>query len=187
MSDPAYSEAPVQYQPDAGGSWKLVLGVTFMLSTLLGVVFYVQYSSTLRYVRDTLEVPVEPLPWDVAELTPTECVDFAMDWTATCTGIKSMCDMYVDRVISLCMRSTDRQLYCSLVIDETSNTRFGHEDCRLRGVQRNVDSEACGGAYRAIGSYCEVLVSNAELNAESETAPAPATAPAAPSAEPTAP
>lgn len=164
MTDPVAPDA-VQYEP-SGISWKLILGITFLLSTLLGVVFYVQYSSTLLFVDQTLENPEAPLPWEVGEVTPTECVDFAMDWTSECTGIKSMCDMYVDRVISLCMRAQSRLTYCELVVDETSTTKFGHEDCRLRGVQRNINSEACSGAYRAISSYCEVLVENAEAGAD---------------------
>lgn len=177
MSGPVAEPAPpndprdVQYQPDGGGAWKVVLGVTFALSTLLGVLFFAQYSQTLSYVRTTLEDPASPPRWETEVLSPTECVDETMNWTAGCSGIKAMCDMYVDRIIALCLASAPREDYCARVIDETHSTRFGHEDCRLRGVQRNVNSEACAGAYRAIGSYCETMAAVAEQNAEPNATP----------------
>lgn len=146
---------PVQYEKSGAGTIVAILGTTFALSVLLGCLFYWQYSSVLSYVRVTLEEPETPHAWDERTLAPDECVAEAMDWVAGCSGIKTMCDMYVDQLIALCMGSADRDGYCAAI--DASTTRFGHQDCSVRGVQRNVDAEACSRAYRAIASFCESL------------------------------
>ena len=145
----------VQYEKSGAGTIVAILGTTFGLSVLLGGLFYWQYSSVLSYVRVTLEEPETPLAWDERDLAPDECVAAAMDWVAGCSGIKTMCDMYVDQLIALCMAASDRSAYCGAI--DASTTRFGHQDCSVRGVRRNVDAEACSRAYRAIASYCESL------------------------------
>lgn len=145
----------VQYETSGAGAAWIVLGGVMLLATLLGVLFYVQYSRTMVYVKATLDEPTEPLPWDERPLSAGECVDEAMAWASECRGVKAMCDMYVDHAIALCMRSQDRTAYCETVIVEAETARFGSAECRMRGVQRNVDAEACANAYKAILSYCE--------------------------------
>lgn len=146
----------VRYESAGARSAWVVLGATFALATLLGVLFFARYSQTMVYVKQTLEEPTEPPAWEAAALAPAECVDAALDWASGCSGIKSMCDMYVDHAIALCMQSRDREEYCASVSDEVE-TRFGSAECHMRGVRRNVDAEACANAYKAILSYCESL------------------------------
>ncbi len=131
-----------------------ILGGGAAVSLVLAMVFFSGYSSVLSYVKTTLEEPESPPAWDARALSPEECVDAALTWAEECQGIKSMCDMYVDHVMALCLGSQDRSTYCAAVEDTTATTRFGHGECGLRGTRRNVDAEACANAYRAIASYC---------------------------------
>jgi hypothetical protein len=143
----------VQYEKDGAGMIVAILATTFVLSAVMGALFYWQYSKVLLYVHTTLEEPEEPLAWEVRAHSPDECVGAALDWVAECEGIKSMCDMYVDRLIAMCMGSDERTGYCAVI--DGSTTRFGHQECSVRGVRRNVDAESCSGAYRAIDAFCD--------------------------------
>lgn len=143
-----------------------VLGVTFGLSTLLAVFFFAQYSAVLSYVRETVDEREEPFPWDNLAFAPEECVDHALEWTAECLGIKSMCDMYVDQVMAACMESGDREAYCEALGERTMTTEFGAEECFARGTRRNVDAEPCANAYRFIDSYCTTILSEDAAAAE---------------------
>lgn len=153
MTEPQHESAR-EKAGGSGGAW-MVLAVVFGLSTLLGVFFFWQYSRTMAYVKYTIDEPEGPLPYEVAAYSPEDCVDYSMDWAAECTGVKTLCDMYVDRVITLCLESQDRTAYCDQLGERTETAEFGVDLCRERGVQKNVDKEACGHAYRAIVGYCE--------------------------------
>lgn len=155
MNSPPSENPPVQYEKDGAGMIVAILGTTFALSVLMGCLFYWQYSKVLSYVRVTLEEPETPLAWETRAHSPDECVGAALDWVAECEGIKAMCDMYIDRLIAMCMASDDRLEYCGAI--DASTTRFGHQECSVRGVRRNIDAEACSGAYRAIDSFCDSL------------------------------
>ena len=89
-----------------------------------------------------------------------------------------MCDGYIDRVIAECMASQPREAYCARVGDRTGTTRFGYQDCAVRGVRRHVDAEGCAAAYRAVASYCESLGVPGQATSEgpptSEQTPGPA-------------
>lgn len=150
MTDPT----PVQYEQDGASAIRLILGATFAFSTLLGVLFYFQYSSVLSYVNETLDEP-ETQEWDERWFSPDECVGASMDWVAGCGGVKTMCDMYVDQLIAMCLGSQDRTEYCGAI--DASTTRFGHQECSVRGVRRNVDAESCSRSYRAIDSFCDSI------------------------------
>lgn len=138
----------------SAGLW--VVGAAIVLSIAMGTGFYFQYSRTLLYVKATLESEDAVQAWETRALSPHECVDEAMAWASECRGVKSMCDMYVDRVIALCMGARDRRAYCDSIAEE-SPAKFGAEDCRLRGVQRHRDAEACAKSYGAIVSWCADL------------------------------
>jgi hypothetical protein len=146
---------PVQYEKDGAGMIGAILLTTFTLSVLMGALFYRQYSKVLSYVRITLDEPDGALVWDERPHSPDECIGAALDWVAGCDGIKSMCDMYVDRLIAMCMGSRVRTDYCDAI--DASTTQFGHQECSVRSVRRNVDAEACSRAYRAIDSFCDSL------------------------------
>jgi len=141
----------------------IVLGAIFALSTLLAFYMFSQYSRTLSYVRQTIGepdldvAPTAPLPWAEAELTPEECVDATLLWAERCTGIKTMCDMYVERYIGLCLEAGNRDDFCASIRTFTGTSEFGVPECRARGVQRNVNKEACAMAYKTIDGYCEVV------------------------------
>jgi hypothetical protein len=164
MTSPA--PAPVPTPPSDTEGWRgagVVLGVIFTLSTLLALYMFSQYSRTMAYVRVTLGdpdrgvMPTETQPWDLAALSPEECVDATLTWTQNCRGIKTMCDMYVERVMGLCMDTQNREAFCMAIVDDTGTTEFGVAECRARGVQRNVNKEACANSYRTIDAYCEIV------------------------------
>lgn len=157
MSSPATSEAVV-YEPSGSRSAWVVIGLTFALSTVLGVLFFARYSQTMLYVKRTLTEPAEAPIWEAEPMAPGDCVEQALSWAGGCNGIKSMCDMYVSEVIARCMASRDREEYCRSIADESMVARFGSAECRMRGVQRNVDAEACANSYKAVQSYCESLL-----------------------------
>lgn len=157
---PEPTDIPVPAERSAHGAWA-VLGVTFLCSTALGVYLFAQYSSVLSYVNDTLEADVEHA-WDERPFAPEECIDAALAWTAECSGIKSMCDMYVDQVMVLCMESQPRRAYCEALGDRTMTTEFGARECFARGTQRNVDAEACAAAYRFIDGFCTTILEDGE-------------------------
>lgn len=136
-------------------AWK-ILGVTFLLSVLLGVTFLYQYLTTMRFIREHLNEPATPHAWSVTPLSPDECVTEALDWARECRGIKSLCDMYSDRVMEYCMDSQPREAYCRSLGDITRTARFGFAECQARGVRRNIDAEICSKAYRFTATYCEL-------------------------------
>lgn len=145
----------------------VALSIT-VLSVVLGVYLFVQYSRVMSYVRSTIgycavgadgtENCVEPTRtpvWVSQALSPEECIDTALAWARECRGIKSMCDMYVEPVIRDCMASQDRAVYCDAIEPFAVTTYFGAAECRARGVRREVDKEACSNAYRAVASWCD--------------------------------
>jgi hypothetical protein len=153
----------------------IVLGLIFGVSTLLALYMFSRYSQTLSYVRSTIGdidngvMPQVEFPWASAELTPEECVDATLEWARQCTGIKSMCDMYVDRYMALCLESGDRNSFCHAIEGFTGTTEFGVPECRARGVLRNVDKEACAMAYRTVDGFCEVTRRRAARAAEAQS------------------
>ena len=148
------------------GGAGIVLAVIMTISVSLGFVLLRNYTMFTRYVRDTLEDPVDPRPWEVEYLTVEQCVDVTLEWAEGCRGVKAMCDEYVPRVMIECMHSQDREAYCENVGDLLAITAFGHEECQARGVQRNVDAEACSAAYRGIDDYCARFSDEPEETAE---------------------
>ncbi len=141
----------------------IVLGLIFGVSTLLALYLFARYSQTLSYVRATIGdvdngvAPEVEFPWAAVDLTPEECVDATLQWARDCTGIKSMCDMYVDRYMGLCLESAERTAFCHAIEGFTGTTEFGVPECRARGVLRNVDKEACAMAYRTVDGFCQVV------------------------------
>jgi hypothetical protein len=161
---PSSTSAPIPPANDSG--WRgagIVLGTIFGVSTLLATYMFWQYSKTLAYVRNTIGdpdrglEPVIPQAWHARPLSPEECVDATLHWTRECVGIKTMCDMYVERVIGLCMDTQDRNEFCHAIVDDSFTTEFGVPECRARGVRRNVNKEACANSYRTIDAYCEIV------------------------------
>jgi len=148
------------------GGLAMVLGI-LALSTAMAFVLLAKYSATLGYVKRTLDEPAEPNGWELRAYAPEECIDAAMTWTAECRGIKSMCDMYVERVVDECMGSRDRLAYCEHLGDTTGTTEFGVPECRARGVQRHINQEACANAYRSIDNFCKRTRAEAPASAES--------------------
>ena len=165
----AHGPSAVPAERSAQTAW-IVLALTFLCSTLLGVAFFAKYSAVLTYVRTTLEEPERPHAWDTRIFTPEECIDAAIAWTGECKGIKTMCDMYVDQVMVLCMESQPRVAYCEALGDRTMTTAFGAEECFARGTQRHVDAEACSAAYRFIDGFCDTILEELQAPAEEPSA-----------------
>lgn len=140
-------------RPGWGGAGWVVVAV-LLLSVVLALHFGRQYTSFMVHVRNTLEEPAEPLPWQVGPVTPEGCVDEAMAWAASCRGIKTLCDMYVSHVVELCMAAHDRVAYCEQLRSRHITTDFGAVECQARGVRRHLDDHACGNAYRQIDTHC---------------------------------
>lgn len=138
------------------GGAGVVIGVTLAVSFALALVLAFRYSAAMVYIKQTIEERPEPWPWEVEPHTPEQCVDAAMDWAAECHGVKSLCDIYVERVVLACIMSADRRTYCEVVGDDAETTEFGAAECRDRGVRRNIDREACANTYRTIAEYCRV-------------------------------
>lgn len=153
MSQNVATSAP----PSGRGAW-WVLGGLFAVSTLLGVVLLAQYSRTMAYVKRTIDEPQQPFVWESRQHTAEECIDATMAWAQDCRGVKSLCDMYVERYVGLCLESADRVEYCSAIGNAREDAHFGVEECRARGTQRHVNAEACANAYRTIASFCEVTL-----------------------------
>lgn len=148
---------PTGDAPRSGwGGAGIVIGVTLAVSFALAVVLAYRYSAAMVYIKHTLEERSEPWPWELTPYAPEQCVDASMQWAAECHGVKSLCDIYVERVVLACMMSSDRHTYCQVVGDAPETTEFGAAECRDRGVQRNVDREACANIYRTVGEYCRV-------------------------------
>jgi hypothetical protein len=164
MSQPAEAPAtPAPPDPTGRGAW-WVLAAVLGASTLLALFMFAQYSRTLVYVRATIGqpdlgvAPAQPLPWTVDRRdTPEECVDHTLTWARECRGIKTMCDMYVEQMMSLCLQARDRTAFCQRVGSRTATAEFGVPECRARGVRRHVDREACSTAYRTIDGHCNRL------------------------------
>jgi hypothetical protein len=149
---------------DWGGAQYVLLGV-IVLSFVLAVMLWYRYSQVMGFIKRTLDEPELPLPWEDEAYSPEDCVDWAMAWAASCTGIKSMCDMYVDRAMLLCLESRDRRSYCAILGERSETTEFGVPECRARGVQRDLNKEACAIAYRTIDGYCKVIRRRVERGA----------------------
>ena len=160
----------VPASPSGWGGAQYVLGGVLFVSFLLAVMLWYRYSQVMGYIKRTLEEPDQVFVWDEEAYSPEDCVDWAMGWASECTGIKSMCDMYVDRVMLACLESRDRLGYCEILGSRTETTEFGVPECRARGVQRDLNKEACSMAYRSIDSYCKVIRRQAERAAAAERA-----------------
>lgn len=145
---------PASPEGSARGAW-IVLGVVFTLSTLLGLFMFRQYSAVLTYVKATLDDPDAPPAWVDEPHSVEDCVDAALQWASECNGIKTLCDIYVERVVRECLDSRERDAYCIDIADVSETTEFGVTECRNRGVRRDVDKEACANAYRTIDTWCE--------------------------------
>jgi|GEM_PF-2392466 len=156
--------------PDANdpqGTWKtagIVLLLIFLMSVALGGLLFRNYAQFMNYAHKTLTHPETPPPW-IADgpLSPEGCVDAALDWARNCKGVKSLCDEYVTRVTQECMIEDDHVDYCFRIEDITASSHFGAQECAARGARRNVDSEACGNAYRAIDSHCQYVRDKARV------------------------
>lgn len=162
-------------RPGWGGA-EYVLGLTLLFSIALAVALWYRYSMVMGYIKRTLEEPEQSFPWEAAVYSPEDCVDWALAWAAECSGIKSMCDMYVDRAMLECLQASDRLFYCERLGQRTETTEFGVPECRTRGVQRDINKEACAMAYRTIDSYCKVTRREAEAARGPDEAPVPAPA-----------
>ena len=134
-----------------------IIAATLAVSVVLGVVLWWQYRTFLRYVHDHLNGPEAVLAWENAVLSPEDCVDETMAWSARCSGIKSLCDMYAGHVMERCLASQDRSAYCDQVAGQAALRSFGAQECRARGARRNVDSEACSAAYKTVEEHCRFL------------------------------
>lgn len=149
------SEQPERFMP-ASAWW--VLGLSFGLSVILGVVLWTQYRTFLLHVHETLRSPDIVHPWDETPHSPEDCVDATMAWAAECHGIKSLCDMYASYVMELCLNAGEHEAYCEEVQSQAVLRTFGAEECRLRGTRRNIDSESCAAAYTTIDDYCTFIL-----------------------------
>lgn len=149
----------------ARGAW-IVLGIVFTLSTLLGLYMFRQYSAVLTYVKDTLDNPDAPPAWVDEPHSVEDCVDAGLTWAASCDGIKTLCDIYVERVVRECLDSRERDAYCLDIAGISETTEFGVAECRNRGVRRDVDKEACANAYRTIDTWCEDVRYRLETDAD---------------------
>lgn len=164
--------APAPIRDDGNRSTWIVLAAITIGAIGLGFFLLYRYSEVLGYVKRTLEEPAAPHGWTLTPYSPEECVDAAMAWASDCVGIKTMCDMYVERVVEECLGSQDRLQYCLTLGDTTGSTEFGVPECRARGVLRDVDKESCSISYRSIDQFCKRTRVLAELAAEGSAPPA---------------
>lgn len=146
------SEQPPAFEPDHSLKW-VALGVA-VAALLLGTLLYARYAEFRAYIRTTLEHPTATPPWRLPGMTPERCVDEAMAWTASCHGIKNLCDVYTTRIMEECLAPLDLATYCGQLTEIEKVARFGQQECLARGVKREVSANSCGNAYKAIAEAC---------------------------------
>ena len=139
-------------EPDNSLKW-VASGVA-VASIILGIVLYARYSEFRSYIRTTLEHPEATPSWRLPGMTPERCVDQAMAWTASCHGIKNLCDVYTTRVMEECLQPLDLTTYCGQLTQIETIARFGQQECLARGVRREVSANSCSKAYKAIAETC---------------------------------
>lgn len=152
-----------------GAGW--IVASILLFSVVLGVHFGRQYVTFMVHVRDTLHEPEEPHAWEVAPVMPEGCVDEAMRWARECTGIKTLCDMYVNYVMERCLSSRDRVTYCAELRGRHTTTEFGVRECQARGVRRHLDDLSCSNAYRQIDTHCTRVLLEATEGERTEELP----------------
>ncbi|TVR03352.1 MAG: hypothetical protein EA398_05070 [Deltaproteobacteria bacterium] len=150
----AQKETPEFAERPGWGGAGYIVAMVLILSVVLGIWFGRQYVTFLGHVRDTLHEPDTPHSWQLGPVAPEQCVDEALAWAARCTGIKTLCDMYVSHFVELCLDAHDRRSYCRELQGRHVTTDFGVLECQARGVRRHLDDQACNNAYRQIDTHC---------------------------------
>ena len=141
------------YAPDTLGLGRVLAGVA-LVAVVGGTILARQYAEFNAYIRATVEFPQQPKPWLAAGMTPETCVDQAMSWAASCSGIKGLCDEYVPRVMEECLKPLPLDDYCKRLNDVETRARLGQRECASRGVRPEVDAQACSKAYQSINDRC---------------------------------
>ena len=148
---PSIAEQKGRERPGSRGL-RLVLGGIVVLSTVLGVMAYRRYRSSEDYIQASLE----PFRQAGRRLDPEGCIDRVLSWHKDCAAMAGLCQAAVARLMGLCLRAQDRGAYCRSLGRSTTDTRFGYQECKRRGVKRH-RKKACAGLYRTIDAHCHAL------------------------------
>jgi hypothetical protein len=136
----------------------LVLGAFLALAIPLGWSIFREFRAFRDYVRTTLDEPEAPPPW-LSGYEAEACVGAGLDWLAACQGYEEFCRRAMPRVITGCLESADRALWCGDHHDELLRTTFGYAQCEERVVAGQVPDnrygrQRCALAYRTAAEWC---------------------------------
>lgn len=98
------------------------------------------------------------------------CVDSVMRWRESCAALAPLCDGKIPDVLKSCLESQNRQKYCISLGESSSNTHFGYQACKDRGLSKHA-KKGCAIAYRVIDAYCKQLAAQEPLETTSLTQP----------------
>ncbi|PID38410.1 MAG: hypothetical protein CSB49_05740 [Proteobacteria bacterium] len=152
------------------GLW-LVLIAVFGVSTVLGVMAFARYRTSEKYIKAALAT----MKLRGQTLKVEQCVDEILAWRKRCEAMAGLCQAAVSRLMGVCFRAADRSTYCRGLKVSTSDTRFGFNACKARGVKRHA-KKACAGMYRVIDSHCHALRKPGSAGEKPKTIPPSATA-----------
>jgi hypothetical protein len=131
-----------------------VIVTLFLLAIMLGAVAFWRFTRSDRFIQASLaEVQSQ-----AAQLTPEECVGWAVSWAARCQAMKALCEGSIPRIVEACLMKSDRHAFCASLGDTYRVTSFGVAQCRARLAKRDgLGKKACALSYGAIARYCERL------------------------------
>jgi hypothetical protein len=128
-----------------------VIGMLFVVSTLMGTYAYSRFDASEKHLMAQMEM-FETLGQQASEV---QCIDGVLDWLPTCPAMLSLCRDSVGRMMGVCLQGQDRSSLCAAIEPIRRKTSFGYDECLARGLDRS-GKKACAAAYRAIDKHCEV-------------------------------
>lgn len=107
----------------------------------------------LDQFQKTMDHSLSKLSQEGAKLSVDECAVKVVDEVRHCTGMLSLCEQSVPRLMTTCLSAQSRAEDCKARAEDLDTARLGYKECAARGEVGRKKPE-CGTAYRAFADYC---------------------------------
>ena len=118
---------------------------------VLGVFAYYRYAQSERHFK-VAQAKIDAV---APHLTVEECVDLVINWHASCSANKPLCDHGVPRMMTHCLVGRDRTEACANLDLSSSEAKWVFRHCEERQTPC-VDRKRCpcADSFRALDSFC---------------------------------
>lgn len=122
----------------------------FVLSVILGVVVFKNYSHSAKVITSSLDL----MQKQAQQLSIEDCAHQTITWYAQCDAMQQMCDDTVSRMAKVCLSNGSKEKQCEKYGSQVHGYNFGAEQCAPY-MKNKTMKKACADTWQAVADYCK--------------------------------